>query len=617
MNSIRSVLRVVVIIFLLLHSQALISFAGSGKFKVIHVAKSGSDENTGSKKSPFLTITKAESIAQPGDSIIVHKGTYREMIVLHTGGVSDSEKITYQAAKGEEVIIKGSERIQSWIHSFGNCWKTVIDEKLFNGFNPFTKYINKDSSFEHLAAVYINNLPLKEERLQSQIDKTEGSWITMQENDKIILIANFGKKDPNINITEINVRPNCFSALHKGVNYITIDGFKITQIASPMASIDGEQPGAISTNGASHWLIQNCSFSDCKSVAISIGQTGHSYPGANPGKPQYNDLSQNINFVGHHIIRHNHIFRCGQAGVFGLLHGTMSEIADNLIEDINSTNSYPSDDIAGIRLALAVDVQITHNLIRRIKGISSGYGIFIGPLFQGAYIQRNTISDISHDCIFLFNSHGPALFSNNILCGSGKKTGDGIKMLSAEANVFVQNLFYGCAFSNNVVPGKSFATSNFLPHSLVIKQTIPALPIDDRWYRNLFIKIGLDQLPGNADCLSDYNVFLDGAALSSWGDKHSKVNIAKTNFKMVKSLNGVNLYFDGSLIPSMTSPTLSHTLIGFFTLSKQYVEYPDGRPITIDCDFNKVTVTNKSSILAGPFYKYLTNTKSGQILFTY
>ena len=39
-----------------------------------HVSKRGNDNNSGTKKSPFKTISKAAKIALPGSSITVHEG---------------------------------------------------------------------------------------------------------------------------------------------------------------------------------------------------------------------------------------------------------------------------------------------------------------------------------------------------------------------------------------------------------------------------------------------------------------------------------------------------------------------------------------------------------------
>ncbi len=37
-----------------------------------HVSVSGSDKNEGSSQAPFRTISKAEALSMPGDTVIVH-----------------------------------------------------------------------------------------------------------------------------------------------------------------------------------------------------------------------------------------------------------------------------------------------------------------------------------------------------------------------------------------------------------------------------------------------------------------------------------------------------------------------------------------------------------------
>jgi alpha-N-arabinofuranosidase len=579
--------------------------------RIIHVSKTGNDSNNGSLIQPLLTITKASMLALPGDRIVVHKGTYREMIVLPSGGNTNGSRIIYEAAPGEDIFVKGSERIKTWTHIRGHTWRVEIDESFFNGSNPFAKQINKDSSYQHLGEVYLSSNPLKEQKSVNEIDKIPNTWFASQENNKTIITANFGTNDPNIKLTEINVRSAAFTAVKAGVSYITLSGFKISQVASPMAFINGEQSGAISSNGGSHWVIQNCVLNDCKSVAIAIGQTGHAYPGASPSKPEYSDLTQDTAGVGHDIIKHNHIFRCGQAGIFGLLHGCFSEITDNLIEDINGNNEYPSNETAGVHLALAIDAVINHNLIRN----SAGYGFFLGPLLQNSRISRNIVTNVNQSCIYFYNSHGPVLIDNNILSGSGKSSNQSVKMISAEANVFVQNLFFNCGFVNAKVPGRSFATSNFLPHSLVIKQTIPALPMDDRWYANVFIKDGLDQLNVCPDCEVNYNVYCDGADVIPGGDQKSIKANGSSHFKLINSPSGVSMVMDSKWTTTVACPPLTAEFIGFFALSKMYLSYPDGRPINVDKDFDG-RQSNHLHKLAGPFYEYKSGSRQ-QLLFTY
>ena len=66
-----------------------------------HLAKTGSDQNSGTFELPFLTIQAAANMAQAGDIIIVHEGVCRERIKPPRGGESNKKRIVYQAAEND------------------------------------------------------------------------------------------------------------------------------------------------------------------------------------------------------------------------------------------------------------------------------------------------------------------------------------------------------------------------------------------------------------------------------------------------------------------------------------------------------------------------------------
>ena len=83
-----------------------IAFATSMAFaREYHVAVNGNDTNDGSVSKPFRSINYAAQLALPGDSIIVHAGTYREWINPKNGGTSDLERIVKDVLKSNQKTI--------------------------------------------------------------------------------------------------------------------------------------------------------------------------------------------------------------------------------------------------------------------------------------------------------------------------------------------------------------------------------------------------------------------------------------------------------------------------------------------------------------------------------
>src|SRR4051794_17264906 len=110
----------------------------------LHVATTGSDVADGSEENPFRTIGRAAGLARPGDTVVVHGGEYREWVVPRRGGLSDRRRITYEAAAGEHVVIKGSERVTGWENAGGDVWTVAVPNALFGGFNPFAEEVEGD-----------------------------------------------------------------------------------------------------------------------------------------------------------------------------------------------------------------------------------------------------------------------------------------------------------------------------------------------------------------------------------------------------------------------------------------------------------------------------------------
>ncbi len=138
-----------------------LAFVGALRAAELHVAMNGADAHPGTRAEPLRTIQRAADLAQPGDTIVVHQGVYRERVNPPRGGESDAKRITYQAAPGAKVEIKGSEVVTGWTKVQHETWKVVLPNLFFGEFNPYRDCIRGDwfngrGREHHTGAVYLN-----------------------------------------------------------------------------------------------------------------------------------------------------------------------------------------------------------------------------------------------------------------------------------------------------------------------------------------------------------------------------------------------------------------------------------------------------------------------------
>src|SRR5512138_1895349 len=78
------------------------------------------DNGPGNQERPFRTIGKAAELLQPGERVVIAEGTYREMVSPPRGGSGPDKMISYEAAPGAKVLIKGSAVLnKGWKPSTG------------------------------------------------------------------------------------------------------------------------------------------------------------------------------------------------------------------------------------------------------------------------------------------------------------------------------------------------------------------------------------------------------------------------------------------------------------------------------------------------------------------
>ena len=200
-----------------------------GSAREIHVAKTGNDGNPGSVESPYLTIGKSAEEAQPGDTVVVHAGTYREWVKPRRGGRDESRRIVYRAAAGEDVLVKGSEQIASWVNQGGGVWIVQLPQRFFGAYNPYALNLSGGwlhyGQWLHRGDVYLNGEALCERKSPEEVKQQANTWCCRATDANTTIWANFGKANPNALLAEINVRESVFMPAQSGLGYIVVSAF--------------------------------------------------------------------------------------------------------------------------------------------------------------------------------------------------------------------------------------------------------------------------------------------------------------------------------------------------------------------------------------------------------
>jgi hypothetical protein len=598
-----------------------------------HVAVNGSNDNDGSASKPFKTINFAAQLAQPGDVITVHAGTYREWINPARGGESDSKRIVYRAAAGDKVEIKGSEIVTGWKKEKGKegVWKVTIPDSFFGSYNPYRDSIYGDwftsyGRIHHTGEVFLNGKSLYEkEKLEKVFNPVpfdnsrdkEGStytWYCESVAGNTTIWANFQKFNPNKELVELTTRRTCFYPDKPGINYITISGFHISQAATQWAAPTAEQIGMIATNWNKGWIIENNVISDSKCSGITLGKersTGHNVWSADQsldGSLHYIEVTFRTlrngwskENIGSHIVRNNEIFNCEQTGMCGSMGAAFSVIENNHIYNIWTKRQFNGAEIGGIKFHAAIDTKIEKNRIH-----DTGRGIWLDWMAQGTRVSKNLMYNNDLEDLFMEVNHGPTLVDNNLLLSPV-----GI-VTQSEGSAFVHNLIAGklCEW-----PETGRFTPYHLPHSTAVAGLSTIFSGDDRYYNNVFLGSELESAKRD----SRYNFGLAGynnAVLPVWISGNVYYNkavhykgeinyVENPGFKPVMEIaeEGNSVFLNLSLDErgsDVKTQFITTALLGKAKMPKEGFENPDGTPLKIDTDYlgNRRSESNPS---AGPF----------------
>lgn len=463
--------------------------------RIFFVSPAGNDENAGSVDAPVRTIGAAAALAYPGDTIEVGDGVYRERVDPPRGGTDDNRRIAYRAAAGCRPVITGSEVVTGWTHAQHATWKAVVPNSLFGDFNPFADVVNGDwyngrGRIFHTGCVYLDGDARVEARdkdvvLEPLFDRP--LWFAEVGDEDTQIWAQFDR-DPNDALVEINVRRTIFYPAETGVDYLTVSGFELRHAATPWAPPTAEQIGAIGTNWSKGWIIERNHVHHSRCSGIALGKHGDEFDNRSANAAEgyvatierAHDRGWSKDRIGHHLVRNNHVEKCGQAGLVGSMGCAFSIVTGNLIHDIHLMEHFSGAEEAGIKFHGAIDTDISGNHVYRTRR-----GIWLDWMAQGAHVSRNLLHDNASEDVYLEVNHGPCLVANNLLLSNRSLK------IESTGNAFVHNLLAGTIAQAG---GHGRSTPYLAPHSTEVTKLGPVAIGDDRWFNNLILG-AVDMIP--------------------------------------------------------------------------------------------------------------------------
>ncbi|MEM1136949.1 MAG: right-handed parallel beta-helix repeat-containing protein [Bacteroidota bacterium] len=418
-------------------------------FVVAKKHPNASDKNAGTHQFPFHTINKAALVAGPGDTVVVHAGTYRERIAPAKGGEAE-KPVIYRVANREEVIVKGSDVWNpSWRKVGDHIYFGAFDEGIFTTeldesygfeaeklyFNPYQEILRKSPSGLKLSLgqLFIEGKKMLEVDTITRLEQIPGSWMVREDKKGLLVHFPFSENPETFSLIELTTRSRVFAPYKRGLAHIHINGFTFEHGATNFPSgfwteTGSPQAGIVSCRGGNHWKIEKCIVRYGKSLGLDIGSEGPiDYDGLNQEAPEGS---------GYHTIQNNHISDNGCGGIAGYV-SHESKIIGNRIER-NNALGFTAPEIGGIKLHFFTGGLIEGNIVKD----NHAYGIWLDNEWHNSRVTRNVIVANEKAGIFMELGYGPVLIDNNFIAFSKGYSGFGLYSHDASGITFAHNMVY-------------------------------------------------------------------------------------------------------------------------------------------------------------------------------
>lgn len=227
---------------------ALAATAAAGS-RTIHVAPDPLPGLDGAAQA--RTISEAAQRVQPGDTVVIHFGVYRETVIVQASGTAD-RPIRFEAAQGETVVITGADELRDWRKEAGDGG--VFSTAWPHRFNAWTKSgAHPDDAFHQTIGrceqVFLQGYPLLQVLDRDRV--APGTFhVDLAEKRLYVCPANGADLAAGKGRVEASVRQVLW---HSKGAHVHLRGLRF-RYAANMA-----QRGAAIFEGA-HGLIEDCVF---------------------------------------------------------------------------------------------------------------------------------------------------------------------------------------------------------------------------------------------------------------------------------------------------------------------------------------------------------------------
>ena len=381
----------------------------SKTYYVDNTSSAADDNGPGDKARPFRTINKAAQLLQPGERVVIAAGTYRECVRPARGGAGPTQMISYEAAPGAKVYVKGSDVLRDgWqqetvSESFRaapgtgiTVWRHDLTSALFpDAYNPFalpsimgswgwldTKVVDMGPYLRRRGLVFVDGKPLEPmEQLRELAmpklppvpdftvppapqlgmpPRRRGGPIMQEvggspdarfwaETSGTALYVRLTSGTPADHVIEITTRQHTFVPAHSGMGFIRVKGLTFQHAGN---AYPFPQYGMVSLAGGDHWILEDNTLEWANGAGLVVGADGYSGNARQAGASQ--------------VIRRNTFRYCGVEGIGGM--GTTNTLVeDNLIEWCGWADAERGWEAAGAKFHRAKNMLFRRNVVRHMR----------------------------------------------------------------------------------------------------------------------------------------------------------------------------------------------------------------------------------------------------------